>query len=357
MAFFNQFPQVSYDFNRTGTIQQMVNIFRSVRGQSAVLNDSTLYKNYYIRNGMRPDVVSEKLYGTPDFYWTFFIINDFLHDGLQAWPLSEEGMQNHIKQNYKGKALQFTPETIQVNDVAVTKNSIAGKLELGGLVYGISSGAVGRIIRKDIDLNLIVLDDIVDGITGRNPQTGQTDLSVQGGSFQVNEFLQSKWTDAEGVTQDFTSGDTFTNTLSPSACFDYADAPAYYFLEGDEAEEVVTSPDILPTEISQVTPIFSELQWNSDLQSQIVNFDNTLINNNILGDNGFYATNVTAAAPLISNGGYYVGENTTIARGEIVFKTNRRFLYDKNEARSSIKVINPSFITDFVEEFERVLNV
>ena len=227
MSFFRQFPKVSYDFNRTGTVQQMVNIFRSIRPQSTILNDTTLYKKYYIRNGIRPDIVSEKLYGTPDYYWTFFIINDFLHDGLQNWPLSENGMSEHLKRNYSGLALQFTPTTLLLDGTTATKNSIAGKLELGAFVYGLTSGAIGRIIRKDLDLNIVVLDDVIPGVQGRNPQTGSIDASIQGGTFATNEYLQSEWTDSEGITRTLVSGSDFLNTLKADKTFSYADAPAF----------------------------------------------------------------------------------------------------------------------------------
>tara|TARA_Y100000992_G_C21209845_1_gene464868 strand:+ start:548 stop:805 length:258 start_codon:yes stop_codon:yes gene_type:complete len=82
MPFFSQFPKIEYDFNRTGTVQRMINIFRSVRTQGQ-LDNAILYKNYTVKNGARPDIVSQELYGTPDFYWTFFVINDFLHDGYK----------------------------------------------------------------------------------------------------------------------------------------------------------------------------------------------------------------------------------------------------------------------------------
>jgi hypothetical protein len=358
MSFFNQFPKIMYDFNRTGTSQQMVNIFRSVRPQSSLLNDSTLYKTYRVENGLRPDAVSERLYGTPDFYWTFFIINDFLHDGLQTWPMSEHGISEHLRKNYSGVALQFTPTTItneSLAGVSVTKNSIAGKLELGALVYGLSSGAIGRIIRKDLDLNIIVLDDVIPGIKGRNPQTGSKDDFIQGGGFKTNEYIQSEWTDSEGVTRTLSSSGEAALSLKPDKIFNYADAPAFYYLEGDPDEKAVTSPDIIPTQVSQQTPIYSELQWDLSLQDKIKNFDLDQLNQPALGDRAFVATNTSVGYPLISNGGYEPTDDDI--SGIITYKSNRDFIKDKNEARSKINVINPAFISDFIEEFKRVLNV
>lgn len=357
MPFFSQFPKTTYDFNRTGTVQQMVNIFRSVRLQSSLLNDATLYRQYTIENGLRPDVISEKLYGTPDYYWTFFIINDFLHDGLQAWPMSENAMREHLQRNYSGVALQFTPTTLtneSLAGVAVTKNSIAGKLELGAFMYGLTSGAIGRIIRKDLDLNIVVLDDVIPGVQGRNPQTGAIDNSIQGGGFKTNEFLQSEWTDSEGVTRTLASGSDFANTLKADKIFDYADAPAFYYLEGDEEEKAVTSPDILPVQSDQTTPVYSEMQWNLNLQSEIANFNLDQLNENALGDGNFIATNTSVGEPLISNGGHQIVADDI--SGNIVYKSNRDFIRDKNDARSTISIINPRFINEFIDEFERVLN-
>lgn len=349
MSFFSQFPKLSYDFNRTGTTQQMVNIFKSVRSQSSILNRSTLYKKYNIQDGVRPDIISEKLYGTPDYYWTFFIINDFLHDGLQAWPMSNSTLQQYLKTHYNGKAIIFTPTTTE----GETKNSIAGKLDLGALVYGVRSGAVGRIVRKDIDLNLIVLEDIIDGVQGRNPQTGQTDENILGGGFRTDENIQSEYTISNSVTS--TLGTEGANTLQPSIIYDYAEAPAYYYIKGDPDEKPVTSPTTMPTQIDQTTSIYSEIQWNTQLQAQVANYSDELLNAQQRGDNDFIITNTESENPLISSGGYEPTDSDPTS--EIVFKSNREYIIEKNEARSNIRVINPDFINEFVEEFEKIINV
>ena len=62
------------------------------------IDNSSAYTFYEIKNGERPDTVSQRLYGTPDFYWTFFVINEFLHDGYKVWPLSQEQLFDYIKE-------------------------------------------------------------------------------------------------------------------------------------------------------------------------------------------------------------------------------------------------------------------
>ena len=167
--------------------------------------------------------------------------------------------------------------------------------------------------------------------------------------------MQSQWTDAVGTVRTLTTGSDALNTLKADTIFNYADGPAFYYIEGDLEERPVTSPSILPTQSSQVTPVYSELQWNLNLQSQISGFSLDQINQEFLGDGDFIVTNTSVAEPLISNGGYQtVADDPS---GSVVFKTNRQYIADKNESRSYISVINPNFINDFVEEFERVINV
>ena len=77
MPYFRQFPTVGYDFNRDGIIQNVVDIFRHARPLQNFVDEINTYRKFTIPDGQRPDICSQKLYGTPDYYWTFFILNDF----------------------------------------------------------------------------------------------------------------------------------------------------------------------------------------------------------------------------------------------------------------------------------------
>ncbi len=350
--FFSQFPKIAYDFNRTGTIQQMVNIFRSVRPETITeINRVTVYKKFEIPNGTRPDVLSGRLYGTPDYYWTFFLINDFLHDGLQVWPMSEEVLRGYLEKNYSGKTLSFKAEVVEDADGIPqgTKNSVAGLLTLGELIYGGTSGAVGRLVRKDADLNSIVLQDVAIGIPGTDPSTGGTNTSIVGGGFREGEFLSASQTTLDSST---------LFSLQVDKVYDYSQAPAYYYVKGDPEQRPITTS----SSVGPLQNIYSDVQWDSELQSEIGGFD---INNfgspiSSIQSNAIYGT------PLVYAGGYTVayGEslragytNSVILEDEEVFVTNEQHIRNLNEQRSQIKIIDPNYIIQFVEEFEKVLNV
>ena len=42
--------------------------------------DQAFYEDYTILSGDRPDIVSNKLYNSPDYYWTFYMLNDHLRE-------------------------------------------------------------------------------------------------------------------------------------------------------------------------------------------------------------------------------------------------------------------------------------
>ena len=80
MKFFSQFPKVPYSFNQfTPSINtQIIDMYRYVDVNRDITNDLAAYLTYTIKDGERPDQVSHKLYKSPDFHWTFFIINEVL---------------------------------------------------------------------------------------------------------------------------------------------------------------------------------------------------------------------------------------------------------------------------------------
>ena len=170
--YFRNFPKLDYDFNRTGSINQMIDIFRSVKPLPSFVDTFTGYRTYTVENGERPDIISTRLYGRPDLYWTFFVVNEFLHDGMTAWPMSPENLFDYIKDEYRGIAIETRPNIQRNTDGGITdfRDSLAGRFNVGEKVFGGTSGASGTLVKKDIYLNQLIVQDIVNGVQGQNPQ-------------------------------------------------------------------------------------------------------------------------------------------------------------------------------------------
>jgi len=222
MSFFSQFPKVNYDFSGNGSFQRVSDIFRSVRPQGNFIDNPSLYKKYNILNGDRPDVVSYKLYGTSQYYWTFFVINDFLHDGIAAWPMSQEDLEEYLVENYSGQVIETRPSIELTGDGLVSdfRDSLSGRFNIGETINASSSDAAGILVRKDADLSQMVVQNIT------------------GGSFKGNYLSQ--------VTE-FVSGATSGDSVATYQVYDYAEAPSYWYLTSDSTRTPVTIDTIIPS--------------------------------------------------------------------------------------------------------------
>lgn len=173
MSFFRNFPLTKYEFDGGGVKTNIVDLFRYVKLSDDIINDNLeTYRYYEIHDGERPDVVSYKLYGTPDYYWTFFIINDHLRNGSQTWPLSTQDFEKYMEIEYEGVIITGKPLITYDSDglIVDNKDSIAGRFKIGETVVGSKSQATGRIVEKNTRYNYLVLENVT-------------------GTFRENEFI------------------------------------------------------------------------------------------------------------------------------------------------------------------------
>ena len=155
MPFFRQFPKTVYDFQSDGIDTQVVDLFRSVKVRNLYSDDLSIYTYYNINNGDRPDILSNTLYGTPEYYWTFFVVNDKLKSGLSEWPMSAGEFDAYMDQEYAGTVIQTYPRG--------AINSLAGMFSPPDRVQGVISGANGYVVSTDVQLSQLLLRDVAGG--------------------------------------------------------------------------------------------------------------------------------------------------------------------------------------------------
>lgn len=190
-SYFQNFPKTLYKFaNSTESV-----LFQDLSSYSdiidAIKGSSAVYTKYYILDNERPDQLSFKLYGTPDFYWTFFMMNDNIRE--QGWPLSSREVMIKAQTEY--------PET-----VLTTKTVLTDKMRPGQLVRGYNSAAQGYITHRHLDLGQLVLRDV----TGTF-QNGESCFSITNEGLETianitasEEYLAAHhYEDADGLWQDF----------------------------------------------------------------------------------------------------------------------------------------------------------
>ncbi len=100
MKFFQYFPHMAYEFrNDTGSFKlDMTNITTRFVVMEQLKNHVTVLYDYVIQDGERPDVVANKLYGSPDHMWIVLLVNNIM--SLYDWPLTTTEFNRYIVEKY-----------------------------------------------------------------------------------------------------------------------------------------------------------------------------------------------------------------------------------------------------------------
>ena len=169
--FFSKFPQRYYDVHDNGTYSVIVDIFRNVDADSngSSGDETAAYTYEYIRDGERPDTLSFRLYGDTSFYWTFFVLNHDMREGLRSgWPMSSHTFEKMMAREYDMySVMTFLPEydatlTASTNDFTTINLSpkYLPYLRLGLYPLSSDSGAAAKILRWDSEMLQLWLYDV-----------------------------------------------------------------------------------------------------------------------------------------------------------------------------------------------------
>lgn len=143
--YFENFPYVNYKFGDLSNSTQYQNLGTYLDLIDQVKDAASFYEYYDLRNGDRADQVSQKLYGRPDYYWTFYLLNDSLR--LQGFPLSYSDLVDKVKKDYPNTTIN-------------TRSNINSTFKVGSVITGNSSGTKAKILRKRLDYGQMIVGKI-----------------------------------------------------------------------------------------------------------------------------------------------------------------------------------------------------
>lgn len=206
MNYFKHFPAVAYTFgsNEDPAIFRNISIYATVLDE--IKDNVSFYNDYYIQEFERPDQVSNKLYKTPNFHWTLYLLNNKLKDS--GWPLSNRELITKTQSTYTFK-------------VITTRTNIATKMKIGQTLTGLTSGATATVSSRHISLGQILVKDNVgnflagETITSTNSSGDIESIVVKSFENEVNSAHH--YEDGDGVWQDLGINSTTGDLEEPSA--------------------------------------------------------------------------------------------------------------------------------------------
>jgi len=121
--YFQYFPFMLYTLDDYNTGQLVKDIFRKV-----VLADQTkelfsAYDLYDVKENETPEILADKIYGSPHLHWVLLLTNDIL-DPRFDWPLSTKNLIDYVKYKYhsiRSNKIKFSGNKIS----ALNKNTIS----------------------------------------------------------------------------------------------------------------------------------------------------------------------------------------------------------------------------------------
>ena len=108
-TYFKNFPLTDYNFGLNIPSVRFQNLSAYVDVIDQIKDNLSFYTYHNIQEGDRPDQVSQQLYGSTDFYWTFFLLNSTLRE--QGWPLSYDTLLKLINKQFPNTVVRNTKQS------------------------------------------------------------------------------------------------------------------------------------------------------------------------------------------------------------------------------------------------------
>lgn len=352
--FFSRFPQVEYNMDGRGSFLELTNFVKNVDVDELRSNDSTYYTYHDIQDGERPDTVSYRLYGNPNYYWTFFIINNDLRSGLNsAWPMSLNQLERMMAAEYDPfSVITFMPLSGAINGIA--NSGLAQLIHLWEAylpylrITDESKSTHAKILKYDNSLLQLVVYDIENSDGSGAPNT-------------IDPFLNSDHYLLSWV-----------NPYDPNS-LDLSEVTAWEKCDSDRLQFITNTISVYADFDSSAVidpSYYSDLNTQGEIDAAVAKY----YSDYVFGKQYFPAKKYSPARNFAWNfyrdapSEYYVETefgNRSVSAYDVITDPNiiapkyitffeKEFV--NNSRKEKIRVIRPDRITDFVNTYFRVLN-
>ena len=97
--YFDRFPKGNYILPGTKTFKLVSDLFRRVKIRDKIKNEASIYTEYFVTGGERPEHIAQKHFGNPELHWVVLITNN-IADALYDWPMSFSAFEEYIADKY-----------------------------------------------------------------------------------------------------------------------------------------------------------------------------------------------------------------------------------------------------------------
>ena len=126
---FNSLPNLYYNVQTSPTDVKLLatkNLWRRSEIIGEFKNSLTLFNEYIINNGEKPEIIANRLYKNPFYTWTLFVANDIINY-YEQWPRSSRQLAEYVTAKYDNPQATkhyVTTEVKQGNNIIVPAGKV-----------------------------------------------------------------------------------------------------------------------------------------------------------------------------------------------------------------------------------------
>lgn len=205
--YFSNFPKLVYDFDLGSNTDYRVvtDITRNVRIRKYVLENISLFDYYDVAEGETPEIISEKVYGTPYYHWVIMLVNQ-RYDYINDFPLSQQELDTLVRKKYTDEKMysinQYRKNGVIVEGVNVITLVNSNSLPGGGSAAGYAVG--------DIVTNQLGYLGRIDQIISTALDTGTYKVSLREGAYNSGDLVSGVYETLYGTVSSMSIPQEYT---------------------------------------------------------------------------------------------------------------------------------------------------
>lgn len=162
MKYFSKFPTTIVTSNGKSTI--ITDFLRRVAISEKFRENSVALEDYFVLDGETPEMVSNKLYGTPANHWVILMVNEITNP-REEWPITDSKVTDLVYLKYDFVLTVPSGAAYLVDDVITSNNG-------GSFIVTSKTGNTVRL-RSQVGKTILTTSSIL-----TNARTGASNLTI-----------------------------------------------------------------------------------------------------------------------------------------------------------------------------------
>jgi hypothetical protein len=164
--YFEKFPLLQYPVKDGNNFRYVFvrNLLRRVALSEDLMTSESVFMEYSVKDGERPEHIAERVYGDPGYHWLILLTNNII-DPYHGWYMSGSALEDYIQKKYGGYSVY----------ISTTGNAFFYNSSVDSGATLSQGGNSMTILDYSPELSKLT-------VNGTKPSTGSATIGVSGGT-------------------------------------------------------------------------------------------------------------------------------------------------------------------------------